>query len=64
MIKWEYLKCLSLANTSYIPDSTVTERKDSLVLKNLEICNKVTHSQTVPSCFGRVGGADALLGGS
>lgn len=35
-----------------------------LFLKNLEISNKVTNTQTVPSSFAGVGGPDTLFCGS
>ncbi len=40
------------------------KRNYSLVLKNFEICDKVTDSQTVASSFGGVGRTDPLLCGS
>lgn len=52
---------------TYKDNMTIKEirwKKNSLVLKNLEIRDKVTHSQAIACSFGGVGRTDTLFGGS
>ncbi len=50
---------------TYKDNVTIKEQnKNSLVLKNLEIWDKVTHSQAIACSFGGVGRTDTLFSGS